>query len=104
MQALGYPLRMTDRIPEITEARNIELGLGLQVVLASSFLLSFLSFTSWSMIYYWLGVSVKEAQETCNNMHNFCHHRLNLVIYCILNSVLWMSSHLLDFRHALNLN
>lgn len=45
MQALGYPLRMTDRIPEITEARNIELGLGLQVVLASSFLLSFLSFT-----------------------------------------------------------
>ncbi|GAB4846916.1 RNA-binding protein that suppresses calcineurin deletion Rnc1 [Ancistrocladus abbreviatus] len=31
MQALGYPLAMTDRIPEITEARNIELGLGLQL-------------------------------------------------------------------------
>ncbi|KAG9454966.1 hypothetical protein H6P81_007870 [Aristolochia fimbriata] len=31
MRALGYPLRMTDRIPEITDARNIELGLGLQL-------------------------------------------------------------------------
>jgi len=31
MQTLGYPLAMNDRIPEITEARNIELGLGLQV-------------------------------------------------------------------------
>ncbi|KAK9109459.1 hypothetical protein Sjap_017519 [Stephania japonica] len=31
MQALGYPLPMADRIPEITEARNIELGLGLQL-------------------------------------------------------------------------
>uniref|UniRef100_A0A1D1YA50 Ribonuclease III domain-containing protein RNC1, chloroplastic n=1 Tax=Anthurium amnicola TaxID=1678845 RepID=A0A1D1YA50_9ARAE len=31
MQALGYPLPMTDRIPDITEARNIELGLGLQL-------------------------------------------------------------------------
>ncbi|KAI0529737.1 hypothetical protein KFK09_002295 [Dendrobium nobile] len=31
MEALGYPLQMTDRIPEITEARNIELGLGLQL-------------------------------------------------------------------------
>lgn len=31
MQTLGYPLAMTDRIPEITEARNIELGLGLQL-------------------------------------------------------------------------
>ncbi|KAK7263233.1 hypothetical protein RJT34_30820 [Clitoria ternatea] len=31
MQTLGYPLEMTDRIPEITEARNIELGLGLQL-------------------------------------------------------------------------
>lgn len=33
MKTLGYPLEMTDRIPEITEARNIELGLGLQVAL-----------------------------------------------------------------------
>lgn len=33
MQTLGYPLEMTDRIPKITEARNIELGLGLQVAL-----------------------------------------------------------------------
>lgn len=33
MQTLGYPLAMNDRIPEITEARNIELGLGLQVLL-----------------------------------------------------------------------
>lgn len=33
MRALRYPLEMTDRIPEITEARNIELGLGLQVLL-----------------------------------------------------------------------
>lgn len=32
MRALGYPLKMTDRIPDITEARNIELGLGLQVI------------------------------------------------------------------------
>ncbi|KAH0723578.1 hypothetical protein KY285_006120 [Solanum tuberosum] len=31
MQTLGYPLAMNDRIPEITEARNIELGLGLQL-------------------------------------------------------------------------
>ncbi|XP_020881400.1 ribonuclease III domain-containing protein RNC1, chloroplastic [Arabidopsis lyrata subsp. lyrata] len=31
MQTLGYPLPMNDRIKEITEARNIELGLGLQV-------------------------------------------------------------------------
>lgn len=31
MKTLGYPLAMTDRIPEITDARNIELGLGLQV-------------------------------------------------------------------------
>ncbi|XP_017254557.1 ribonuclease III domain-containing protein RNC1, chloroplastic-like isoform X2 [Daucus carota subsp. sativus] len=31
MEKLGYPLAMKDRIPEITEARNIELGLGLQL-------------------------------------------------------------------------
>ncbi|CAI9111306.1 OLC1v1011500C1 [Oldenlandia corymbosa var. corymbosa] len=31
MKALGYPLTVPDRIPEITEARNIELGLGLQL-------------------------------------------------------------------------
>ena len=31
MRALGYPLKMDDRIRDITEARNIELGLGLQV-------------------------------------------------------------------------
>ncbi|CAH9124736.1 unnamed protein product [Cuscuta epithymum] len=31
MQKLGYPLAMEDKIPEITEARNIELGLGLQL-------------------------------------------------------------------------
>lgn len=31
MQTLGYPLVVQERIPEITEARNIELGLGLQV-------------------------------------------------------------------------
>eukprot|EP00268_Persea_americana_P040208 TRINITY_DN39850_c0_g1_i1.p1 TRINITY_DN39850_c0_g1~~TRINITY_DN39850_c0_g1_i1.p1 ORF type:complete len:538 (+),score=84.77 TRINITY_DN39850_c0_g1_i1:337-1950(+) len=31
MRALGYPLPMTDRIPEITEARSVELGLGLQL-------------------------------------------------------------------------
>lgn len=31
MKTLGYPLAMADRIPETTEARNIELGLGLQV-------------------------------------------------------------------------
>ncbi|GKU94858.1 hypothetical protein SLEP1_g8291 [Rubroshorea leprosula] len=29
-RTLGYPLAMIDRIPEITEARNIELGPGLQ--------------------------------------------------------------------------
>lgn len=40
MRALGYPLPMTDRIPEITEARSIELGLGLQVILAFSIFLS----------------------------------------------------------------
>lgn len=34
MQTLGYPLVVQDRIPEITEARNIELGLGLQVALS----------------------------------------------------------------------
>ncbi|OMO56530.1 hypothetical protein CCACVL1_26491 [Corchorus capsularis] len=31
MQTLGYPLVVPDRIPEMTEARNIELGLGLQL-------------------------------------------------------------------------
>ncbi|CAL4954009.1 unnamed protein product [Urochloa decumbens] len=31
MDTLGYPLPMNDRIPEITDARNIELGLGLQL-------------------------------------------------------------------------
>ncbi|KAM0975850.1 hypothetical protein EV1_018587 [Malus domestica] len=31
MRTLGYPLAMTDRIPDITAARNIELGLGLQL-------------------------------------------------------------------------
>ncbi|XP_034691503.1 ribonuclease III domain-containing protein RNC1, chloroplastic [Vitis riparia] len=31
MHALGYPLPVTDRIPDITKARNIELGLGLQL-------------------------------------------------------------------------
>ncbi|XP_022740044.1 ribonuclease III domain-containing protein RNC1, chloroplastic-like [Durio zibethinus] len=31
MQVLGYLLAVKDRIPEITEARNIELGLGLQL-------------------------------------------------------------------------
>ncbi|KAF3972111.1 hypothetical protein CMV_004343 [Castanea mollissima] len=31
MRALGYPLKMEDRIPDITKARNIELGLGLQL-------------------------------------------------------------------------
>ncbi|KAJ7952782.1 Ribonuclease III domain containing protein [Quillaja saponaria] len=31
MRALGYPLPSNDRIPDITEARNIELGLGLQL-------------------------------------------------------------------------
>lgn len=31
MRTLGYPLATTDRIRDITEARNIELGLGLQV-------------------------------------------------------------------------
>ena len=36
MKTLRYPLEMTDRIPEITEARNIELGLGLQVALLAS--------------------------------------------------------------------
>ncbi|KAJ4796097.1 Ribonuclease 3 [Rhynchospora pubera] len=31
MECLGYPRPTNDRIPEITEARNIELGLGLQL-------------------------------------------------------------------------
>ena len=37
MKTLGYPRPMNDRIPEITEARNIELGLGLQVILPFNF-------------------------------------------------------------------
>lgn len=44
MQALGYPLPMNDRIREITEARNIELGLGLQVKNHQSTLSYFPSF------------------------------------------------------------
>lgn len=40
MEILGYPLAMKDRIPEITEARNIELGLGLQVFVCPSSLSS----------------------------------------------------------------
>ncbi|CAM8936091.1 unnamed protein product [Rhodiola kirilowii] len=31
MRTLGYPLAKKDRIPDITQARNIELGLGLQL-------------------------------------------------------------------------
>jgi hypothetical protein len=47
MDTLGYPLPMNDRIPEITEARNIELGLGLQVNSVSLCLfVSFLLFPS----------------------------------------------------------
>ena len=62
MRALGYPLPMTDRIPEITEARSVELGLGLQVVLAFSIFLSFFYpffipdlYFLWSMISNWIG-------------------------------------------------
>ncbi|XP_042395242.1 ribonuclease III domain-containing protein RNC1, chloroplastic-like isoform X1 [Zingiber officinale] len=36
MGALGYPLFMNDRIPEVAEARNIELGLGLQLAFLHS--------------------------------------------------------------------
>lgn len=43
MKTLGYPVTMPDRIPEITEARNIELGLGLQVNL-HPFILGFAGF------------------------------------------------------------
>ncbi|KAK6125239.1 hypothetical protein DH2020_040983 [Rehmannia glutinosa] len=43
MKTLGYPLSMVDRIPEITEARNIELGLGLQdLVMAERLLMKHL--------------------------------------------------------------
>lgn len=42
MQVLGYPLKMKDRIPEITKARNIELDLGLQVPLLFPLILLFI--------------------------------------------------------------
>ena len=42
MQTLGYPVEMNDSVPEITEARNIELGLGLQVALFLPLILLFL--------------------------------------------------------------
>ncbi|KAK6125292.1 hypothetical protein DH2020_040968 [Rehmannia glutinosa] len=43
MKTLGYPLSLVDRIPEITEARNIELGLGLQdLVMAERLLMKHL--------------------------------------------------------------
>ncbi|KAE8704117.1 mitochondrial ribosome-associated GTPase 1-like [Hibiscus syriacus] len=43
MQTLGYPLAVKDEIPEITEARNIELGLGLQdLVMAERLLMKHL--------------------------------------------------------------
>ncbi|XP_074345945.1 ribonuclease III domain-containing protein RNC1, chloroplastic-like isoform X2 [Apium graveolens] len=43
MEKLRYPLAMKDRIPEITEARNIELGLGLQdLVMAERLLMKHL--------------------------------------------------------------
>ncbi|KAG6504991.1 hypothetical protein ZIOFF_037339 [Zingiber officinale] len=43
MGALGYPLFMNDRIPEVAEARNIELGLGLQdLVMAERLLMKHL--------------------------------------------------------------
>ena len=44
MQALGYPLQMNDRIQEITEARNIELGLGLQVKRSINFITHYVTF------------------------------------------------------------
>ncbi|MED6204019.1 RNA-binding protein that suppresses calcineurin deletion Rnc1 [Stylosanthes scabra] len=43
MQTLGYPLEMNDISPDITEARNIELGLGLQdLVMAERLLMKHL--------------------------------------------------------------
>ncbi|KAL2906430.1 Ribonuclease III domain-containing protein RNC1 chloroplastic [Bienertia sinuspersici] len=43
MKTLGYPLPRNDRLPEITEARNIELGLGLQdLVMAERLLMKHL--------------------------------------------------------------
>jgi hypothetical protein len=57
MQALGYPLAMMDRIPDITKARNIELGLGLQVVFLLPLLWPFLFFLRTTYFYYPLVVA-----------------------------------------------
>jgi len=59
MQILGYPLEMTDRIPEITEARNVELGLGLQVAMMPLILIYLFS--------YLLGLGI------CIPMNNSMH-------------------------------
>lgn len=57
MRALGYPLKMEDRIPDITKARNIELGLGLQVVLLLPIILLFLFLLKTTYCYHLLIVA-----------------------------------------------
>lgn len=57
MRALGYPLKMEDRIPDITKARNIELGLGLQVVLLLPIILLFLLLLKTTYCYHLLIVA-----------------------------------------------
>lgn len=66
MRTLGYPLGMQDRIPEITEARNIELGLGLQVF----FLKLYCCFFSFSFLSEQLYCCYMELIKHLHFMHN----------------------------------
>jgi hypothetical protein len=65
MQILGYPLEMTDRIPEITEARNVELGLGLQVAMMPLILLYLFSYLlGLGIRYLWILQCISEQEMT----------------------------------------
>lgn len=63
MSTLGYPITVADKIPEITDARNIELGLGLQVSLNT--------LLHHPYIDYW-HIFVFSALKICLVFHGYC--------------------------------
>ena len=90
MRALGYPLKMEDRIPDITKARNIELGLGLQVVLLLPIILLFLFLLKTTYCYHLLIVAFvvvsrkvrKENYVNSRGQHNWVgiiSHELDVI-------------------------
>lgn len=76
MNTLGYPLQVKDRIPEITNARNIELGLGLQV---KNYHLSYFHYIYIFLIYHFSKSSLLSCtlQSTSLNILDFVLSDLN---------------------------